>query len=355
MSELALIPSAGTRIMVGEREFAKIPPMELIPAVRQQSADTLVEQAEALEIVGNEVAQANGAKLLKSLGAFIKAEKETCKLENAQFENAIAVRETARDLLLKPVMAEMERIRRLLEKFGEQQELKRQEEARKQFEENQRIRREAAELERQKQELAAKVAREAREKEEAIAREKLEAEAKARREREAAEAEQLRLKRDREEAERRGTAEQMEIARRAENAAKEKAEAEDRARAEVQRQADAKAAEEKRVADAAALKAQQELTLRQAELNTAAAEVSNAPTAPKPAGLSGGFKWKVRAADETSEATIQVCMVRAFAVKPEWFTLTLGVRKAEAAAKEADGKLEVDGLVFERVYQTRST
>src|SRR5580700_5172902 len=102
MPELALIPSPDTRIMVGEREFAKIPPMELIPAVRQQSADTLVEQAEALEIVGNEVAQANGVKLLKTLGQFIKSEKEACILEIAQFKNAIVVRETARDLLLKP-------------------------------------------------------------------------------------------------------------------------------------------------------------------------------------------------------------------------------------------------------------
>jgi hypothetical protein len=354
MSETALVISPKVEITVGGRSLQEIPDEALIERTFQDSADRIILRADAIEIIGNQRVYEMAAGVLSDATKFIKERERAEKQECEPYKSAIERIRMATDRLLTPITAAKMRLQPLIDRFAQEERRKVEDEKRRQEAEVARIKAEAQKLEDERIWLEQQRQRKEREELERQERERKELAAKAERERLAAETEQARLKAEREEAERRGTAAQMEAARKAEADSKAKAEAEELARTKAQKEAEEKAAAEKAKADAALLQQQQELSLRQAELNRSAADATKIITAPKVEGMAVITKWTFRIIGETP-AEQKASMIKALAVHPEWFEIKPSARIIEKAAKDVNGRLECEGIQFYQETKARST
>ena len=353
MSETAIAISPKVEITVGGRSLEQIPDEALIERTFQDSADRIILRVDAIEIIGNQRTYEIAAVVLSDATKFIKDRERAEDDECQPYKSAIKRIQMATGKLLTPIQEAKMRLNGLLNQFAADERAKVENDKRKQAEEVARIKAEAQRLEDERIWLEQERQRKEQEEFARQERERKESAAKAELLRLAAEAEQLRLKREREEAERRGTAAQMIAARKAEADAKAWADAQEAVRVELQKEADDKAAAEKAKADADALQQQQELSLRQAELNRAAADATKVIEAPKVEGMAVITKWTFKIIGETP-AEQKASMIKALSIHPEWFELKCNTRLIEKAAKEFNGRLTCIGVEFFQETKTRS-
>jgi hypothetical protein len=294
MSEQALIVTPKAQITIGGKSIQDLVGEDLVEQMFKDMADKLVLRAESIEIIGNDRMQAVAAAVQSDISKFIKERNNETDAELRPFKDAVKKINNALEILLAPLIEQKTRIGTLTSRFEEHKRKLVEEERRKQAAETARIERE----------------------------------------RQAIEQEKIRLQ------------EQKDAAA---IAAMQPAPPSHQTLGEVC----APAAPAAPVPDAKAIQQrEQELNLKQAELNRQSAEASKVIEAPKVEGMAVTTKWTFRLIGNT-EGELRASMEKAFKAHPEWFDLKCRTRVIEAAVKAADGKLECDGLLFFQDTKTR--
>lgn len=292
MSDTALIVAPKAQITIGGRSLQEIPDADLVEKMFQEAADRLVLRAESVEIIGNDKMQAVAAAVLSDISKFIKERNDANDIEVKPFKDAVKKINNSLAILLAGVVEQKARIVGLTSKFAQRQQQIAEEERRKQRLESERIQREKAALEQ----------------------------------------EQLRLQ------------EQKDAAAIAAMQPQSSFAVVYSSTAVTQPAPDPKAIAQK----------EQEIALKQAELNRQSAEASKVIEVPKVEGMAATTKWTFTIIGE-NDTEIRASMEKAFKAHPEWFDLKARTRVIENALKAADGKLECEGLTIFKDTKTRAT